>query len=219
MRADLASTRLADEVHLRVREAIVSGELSAGTKLSVPALAEDFNVSRSPVREAIQQLVREGLAVEQVHRGAVVAEITLSHLVELYEIREVLEGLAARLAAERMTPAVLQQLEEAVAAHEAAVRDGSPHGHMDADARFHRLTHEAANNPELLAQMRRLQAMVRMAMHTTSVTAGQEIALKEHQELLRALTAGDPEESERVARSHVARLRAALQAKVDEGDA
>lgn len=219
MRADLTSTRLADEVHLRLREAIVSGELTADARLSVPALAEEFNVSRSPVREAIQQLVREGLAVEQVHRGAVVAHIELADLVRLYEVREVLEGLAARLAAERMTPYMLAQLQDAVAEHEAAVGGGDPLGHMDADARFHRLTHQAAANPELSAQMARLQAMVRMAMHTTSITAGQDLALREHQELLAALTAGDPDECERVARAHVARLRRALQAKIDESAA
>lgn len=211
MRTQVARTRLADEVYVQLREAILQGELPAGTRLRVQALAEEFDVSRSPVREAVQRLVRVGLVEEQPHRGAVVASILPGGLVALYQVREVLEGLAARLAAHRADDDTFAALRQALDDHEDALDDGSPHAHMDADLRFHRLTREAAANPELSAQMERLQGMVRMAMLRTSLSEGGGQALEDHRLILDAMLARDPDEAERLARAHVARLTRALE--------
>jgi DNA-binding GntR family transcriptional regulator len=206
----MAPTRLADDVYEQLREEIIRGELAAGDRLAVPALAVKFSISRSPVREAIQRLVAEGLLTEHVHRGAVVARITASDLAQLYEIREVLEGLAARLAAQRILPRELEELAEILHQHELVIEEGSLSAHMEADVRFHRRVHEIAGNEELLRQMGRQQAMIRMAMHTTVVSAGPGRALSDHRDLLQALQAHDPDLAERVARDHIVRLRVAL---------
>lgn len=212
-----SARRLTDEVHLRLRDAILDGELPPGTRLGVAGLAAEFAVSRSPVREAVQALVAEGLAEEEPHRGAVVAEVTLADLVAMYEVREVLEGLAARLAATRADENVLARLQAAVNDHSNHVDDSDPGSHMEADARFHRITHEASGNVLLIEQMAQVQAMVRLAMLTTSVTAGKDVALKEHETLLDAIQRGDADDAERLARGHVARLREALMAQIDRG--
>lgn len=204
-------TRLADDVYAQLREEITGGALVAGDRLSVPALALKFSISRSPVREAIQRLVVEGLLTEHAHRGAVVARISSADLAQLYEVREVLEGLAARLAATRILSRELEELAAILNEHEAVLEKGTDlTGHMEADARFHRRVHEIADNEELLRQMGRQQAMIRMAMHTTVVSAGPGRALSEHRDLLLALEAHDPDRAEQVARRHIARLRVSL---------
>jgi DNA-binding GntR family transcriptional regulator len=92
--------RIADTVDEKLCNAIFARTLQPGTRLSVPALAAELGVSRSPVREAVLRLTQERLAREEPRRGAVVAHIGPRELTALYEVREVLEGLAARLAVE-----------------------------------------------------------------------------------------------------------------------
>jgi DNA-binding GntR family transcriptional regulator len=203
--------RVADTVHASLREAIVSGALKPGTRLSVPALARQLGVSRSPVREAVLRLTQERLAIEEARRGAVVAQIGIQELVSLYEVREVLEGLAARLAVEnsgrRMVDAVRKVLDE----HEQAVATSSLEAHTQADMRFHRIIREASGNQRLIGLLEGIQTEVRLAMLTTTVTAGPRLALADHQAIFDAIRRGDPETAEHSARSHIARLRKNLE--------
>ena len=205
--------RVADEVHRLVVRAVLGGELAPGSRLSVPALASRLGVSRTPVREAIQRLVREGLAVEEPHRGAVIASFGTRDLVEIYELREMLEGLAARLAAERISEAGLVELGAALAAHRRAIADGDEGRHTELDMRFHGILRDAAGNAHLAADLAALQSKIRLAMLSTSVTAGPARALADHEAILAAVAARDPDEAERVARAHIARLTALLRAR------
>ncbi len=96
----ISRQRLADQVYAVLRGQILARELVPGDHLSVPVLAESLGLSRSPVREAVQRLVVEGLAVEEFHRGARVAGVDADDLADVYAVRGVLEGLAAALVAE-----------------------------------------------------------------------------------------------------------------------
>ncbi|MFD1730499.1 GntR family transcriptional regulator [Deinococcus malanensis] len=106
----VASARVVDLVRDSLRQAILTGDLTPGTRLSVPELARQLQVSRSPVREAVLLLVGEGLAVEHSRRGVEVAQLSLADLLELYELRAATDSLAAALAAERMTTTDLAAL-------------------------------------------------------------------------------------------------------------
>ena len=204
------SDRIADSVYAALLDAIFTGRIRPGTKLSVPALASALGVSRSPVREAVQRLIAERLAREEPRRGAVVASVSTAELARLYEVREVLEGLAARLAVENQGRRLVNELRAVLAAHEQAVDSAALDAHTEADLRFHSLIRTASANPELISMLDAIQTRVRLAMVTTTVTAGPRRALRDHQAILAAISAGDPDLAERSAREHIARLRQSL---------
>src|SRR5450631_4514476 len=120
------ATRIVDAFHESLREGILSGALPPGQPLSVPELARRLNVSRSPIREAVLQLVSEGLAVEQPRRGVVVAMIELNDVLEIHEIREFVEALSARLCAERIDADGIAELRDIIARQETCVARTMP---------------------------------------------------------------------------------------------
>ena len=209
----IAGDALAEQAYVRLREAILDRSLPPGTRLSVPAVARRLGVSRSPAREAIARIAGDGLATLVPRKGAVVASITPADLLEIYELREVLEGLAARLAAERASADALAELDDLVARHRAAIEAGDVAGHMELDQAFHRAIRVAAGNGRLLEPLDRLQAQVRIAMGTTRHSpGGMPQAHAEHEGILAALRARDAERAEAAARAHIGRLRESLAA-------
>ena len=108
--------RKQDEVLVAVRERIISGYYSPGDPLAERALAEELGVSRLPIREALSKLERDGLVVIRPTRGAWVCEYNASNIESLYQVREVIEGMAARLAAERMHPGELARFRDPIQA-------------------------------------------------------------------------------------------------------
>lgn len=202
---------LVDQAYSAIRAAILSGTLAPGMRLSVPDLARQLDISRSPVREAIARIEYEGLARSSSHRGAVVVEIGLEELISIYEVREVLEGLAGRLAAKSVDEPLVQKLEENWHEHDEAVARGDVAAHMELDAGFHRLVRDAARNERLASSLRRLQGQIRVAMDTTVARrGGMHAALAEHRALIDAIRDGDPSRAERVSREHIIRLRESL---------
>lgn len=122
--ADKTSTTLADQILVQIQTSIIKGELPAGSKINEQALAEKYGISRGPTREALQTLERQRLVVRAPHVGARVAQLTVSELNDLYQLRSVLEGMACELAASRITPEQLAKLEDLLATQEAALAKG-----------------------------------------------------------------------------------------------
>jgi DNA-binding GntR family transcriptional regulator len=225
-------TRLADAAYARLRQAIFTGQVPPGTRLSIPAIAARFGVSRSPVREAVLRLVHDGLAAGEPHKGVAVIVLNARQLVPVYEVRAPLEGLAARLAAAsghtassghaapdghaapggRPPDGGLTRLTRAVAGHAAAVDAGDLPAARDADVLFHRITREMAGNPQLISFLDQIQDKILLAMASTLLTAGPALALADHRAICEAIVAGDPDLAEARASAHVTRLRDALAA-------
>lgn len=200
-----------DQAYAVLRSAIVEGRLPPGSRLSVPEIARQLDISRSPVREAIARIEHEGLAESISHRGAVVVDIGLDDLIAIYDLREVLEGLAARLVTRAPAPSLLDELEANWAAHRSAVESGDVETHMVLDAEFHRLVREAGGNARLADNLRQLQGQIRVAMSTTVARrGGMHAALAEHRDLIDAIRGGDEAVAESVARQHIIRLRQSL---------
>lgn len=202
--------RMGDAVYDALRQRILAGRLPPGARLSVPALAAEFAVSRSPVRDAVIRLVHEGLAQETLNRGAVVAAVDTRELVSLYEAREALEAAAARLATEKSTPELMDNLNAIFAEHEHAVLEGDFPRHVAMDAAFHREVRRAADSPVLERMLDDIQDRVVLAMRSTSITGGMRKALEDHRAILEAVASGDPELAARVAGSHIKRLKELL---------
>ncbi|RJL35419.1 GntR family transcriptional regulator [Bailinhaonella thermotolerans] len=216
---------LADRAYAELRASILENRLKPGTPLSVPALAEQLNVSRSPVREAVQRLIHDGLATHVPHRGAEVSRVDVADLRHLYLVREELEGLAARLATERLDVSDLAELDAVLAEHEEVATAGGGEGaHVRQDMRFHRLIRRLSGNPHLIAILDQIEGKAHLALHSLwRHPHAPALAVEEHRRIYDAMAAGDPAEAERAARAHVARLRvrlsqaAELQAAEDTG--
>ncbi|WP_051299420.1 GntR family transcriptional regulator [Arthrobacter castelli] len=208
---------LVEQAYRVLRDEILGHQLLPGSRLSAPGVARRLNISRSPAREAIARIVSEGLAHSVPNRGAIVASIGADDLVHIYELREVLEGLAGRLAASRIDADRLVRLEEIWESHSAAVQAHDVDAHMALDADFHRSIREISGNARLMESLDRLQGEVRLAMATTHLFGGgMEEALAEHRLIIDSLRSGDPEAAEETARKHIERLRRSLEAAVAE---
>lgn len=205
------SPRIGDWVYEQMREAIFDHRLKPGDRLSVPAFAARFGASRSPVREAVQRLVHQGLAEEVKNKGAIVASLSPGDLAAMYQVRLVLEVLAGQLAVERCTTQDLNNLEATLATHTEAVASHDVSTFMEADAQFHRQIRESTGNKLLQEFLDLLQERIRIAMHSTSVTVGPEASLKEHEAILKALKERDAAGVAESTRNHIHRLMNTLE--------
>jgi DNA-binding GntR family transcriptional regulator len=202
---------LVEIAYQRLRDAILSNQLPPGTPLSVPEFARRFQVSRSPVREAVQRLVFEGLAINVAHKGAEVAGVQLEDLQQLYMVREMLEGLAARLATERIDGSGLDTLRRILDSHEGVVSSADEKSHIELDMAYHRAIREASGNDYLNLTLNRVQGKSHLALfHLWRGPDGRRLALEEHKKIFAAMVAGDPTGAERAARAHIAHLRIRL---------
>jgi DNA-binding GntR family transcriptional regulator len=204
MNIEMTRPNRATEVSQALEQDILSGELRPGDRLDERQLSERFGVSRTPIREALLQLTAVGLAVSEPRRGTVVAEITLSALIEMFEVMVEMEALCARLAARRMTPSMLADIE---ARHEEAqpyVEEGDTDGYYLANVRFHEAIYAAAGNSYLERQAlhlsRRLSPFRRLQLRRPHRLATSN---REHGEIIEAIGTGDADRAAELMRGHV----------------
>jgi DNA-binding GntR family transcriptional regulator len=198
---------LADRAYHRLSRAILASQLPAGTPLSVPELAQRLHISRSPVREAVQRLIYDGLAVSVPYRGAVVSEIKPDDFRALLEVRDVLEGLAARLATLRATEEDLCSLRAVLDEHARVVDSGDDAANVELDTRFHLIIREIAGNADLSTILGRIQGRAHLSRFTLwRAQRNTSDALDEHRAIFAAMTARDAEGAEQAARRHIANL-------------
>lgn len=210
--------RLVDAVYQRIRAEIIGGNLGPGEPLSVPELARQLTVSRGSVREAVLQLVAEGLAEERPRRGVVVARIGRDEIRQIHEIREALEGQAAHLAALSASPELCDQLDAVLREQEASITSVDPTGYADTDAHFHALLAAACGNPMLGSLIERLHTQMQIALDRVAEEADHRCAA--HDELravAAAVRSGDGHAAETAMRVHIRRTRNKLNSSSKDG--
>lgn len=196
------SMKMSEHLRERIEEQIATGELAPGSALDEASLAEQFGVSRTPVREALIQLCAEGLIEMRPRRGAVVANIGLARLIEMFEVMAELEAMCGRLAARRMTA---RERDALVAAHSACeAAQGDPDAYFYCNERFHAAIYAGSHNGFLAEQAlqmhrrlrpyRRLQLRVRDRLPSSFV---------EHAAVVSAIVAGDAQAAAQALREHV----------------
>ncbi|MFJ3670688.1 GntR family transcriptional regulator [Streptomyces sp. NPDC090106] len=198
---------LRDHAYETLRRRIIEAELQPGERLVERDLAAELEVSRIPLREALRLLEADGLVLLVPHRGALVAPFTPADVRDLFDVRESLESLAARLAAERSDRAALDRLAARLATARAATRAGDQDAIAAANAGFHRDIVELADNPLLLGLMRPMEARTQWLFR---LTAQRDPARQcsEHEQLYEAIAAGDADRAAAIAHEHVADGRA-----------
>lgn len=214
----------AARVHAELRRRILDLEIAPGADLDEQALAADFHVSRTPLREALNRLASEGLVVTAPNRGASVAPLNLTDFPAFIEALSIVQGAINAFAALRRTSAGLRRIAAAADRFEAAQARGGL-APTEANHAFHSAIGAAARNPHLAASYERLlDEGARLArVSFSSDFAGREAHLtrvvEEHRAMLAAIQDGDAAEAERLGHAHAALFQSRVLAYLSQNDA
>jgi DNA-binding GntR family transcriptional regulator len=191
-----------ESVRETLRNAILSGALPGGTRLVQADIAAQLKVSTTPVREALRDLASDQLIRFHPHRGAVVHELDLDELREIYEIRKALEPLAIRLAASRITKKQLQEVADLLSRMGKETHAGAWVG---LNRKFHELIELAADSPRLAALVKSVQDSAALYVaHAVHLDPGRiKKGNADHRAILAALRAGDGEKAADLLRAHL----------------
>jgi DNA-binding GntR family transcriptional regulator len=199
-----ASLSLKDKAYAAIKEAILALELEPGTPLVETDLARQLGISKTPVRDALQELEREGFVIRVPFKGTYVTDVTLKDMQEVFQLRAVLEGLAARLVAQFFTDAELEQLAEVLAAAEAALAQGDLALCSEQGRKIHRTIIDKADNERLILIMRNLDDHIRrFRVLSDRINGRLGRSVREHRRVLEALYKRDADAAEEAVRGHL----------------
>lgn len=194
------------DVYNYLRSAIVNEKLKPGDRIVERKIAEKLKVSRTPIREAIRKLEQDGLVSHLPQRGVVVKSLTAKDVWELYTIRSVLEGLAARLATERISPEEIDQLEIIFSQMEKALGADERDFFDELHRNFHRQIVKAAQSPRLEQMVSSMaEYMIIFSRVGYDAPGRRREAISEHRTLLDAIKNGQVEQAEQIAKRHTER--------------
>lgn len=198
---------LVDSIYESLRDAVCDGILKPGYRLREVALAQQFRVSSTPIREALRRLDHEGLVTLEPRRGAVVTQPVLRDVTDLLEVREVLGVAGVRAAALRAAgnPARVEEVEAVLAEAEASVAAGDQRTFFRCDVRFHVAINRIGGNDAIRRLDEVVQRQIHQARRSTARFAPDRMAEshKEHQAIFEAIMTGDPDTAEAAFRHHV----------------
>ena len=201
-RASPPHASLGKTVSDQIRGQILDGKLKPGERLIEDRLSAELGVSRVPVREALQALSAQGLVLLEPRRGATVADVTPEVVAELVEVRALLEGLNARLAARRHDPAIIARLSDTLRRGNEAAGSASAEELASLNREFHSLLVEASRNSVLSEIMSGLRERMALAFSANGKLRARQ-DWKEHSSILAAVIEGDEELAGLLATRHV----------------
>lgn len=200
----MSKTSQAQRLRDLLEDAIVEGRFSPGAQLDPEALEQEYQCSRTPIREAIQQLAVSGMVQVIPKRGTFVTQLSVTELVERFEVMAELEGMCGRLAARRITEAELKSLREAHEICRERAEAGDANGYYYANGVFHHGIYQASHNAFLAQETARLHAILkpyrRMQLHVRHRLAR---SFAEHDVIIEALVRGDEAQVEAALKTHV----------------
>lgn len=219
LQIDAQGATLSTAVYENLRAVIFDGVLVPGLKLEEEALSRALGVSRTPLRQALQRLEHDGLVEIIPWRGAFVADLTKQEIIDLLELREGLEGIAARLATERIDRLTLRRMRELMDPDRlTAAVDSDPRLIAKSDTLFHEMIYKATGNKKLIEVMRRINDQSHlMRLKTVHLIERRGVSLEETWRVLRAIEEGDEDQAEFYARQHIQTLRAVVVSSFPDG--
>ena len=217
MTVNANSIPLEERVYLSLEEEILTGKLARGEQLREIALSERLNVSRTPIRGALHRLAEEGLVELCANKGATVIGITSDDIKDIYAVRMRLEGLAARLAATRMSDEDRAYLTEVTELSEFYLKRGDDEKRSELDSKFHNTIFKASGSRHLnkiLSDLHKnIKAYRRLSLKNTDRA---EKSILEHKEILEAILKKDADEAERLTSIHVEQALLNFESKIKE---
>lgn len=197
-------TNLNVQVYDILKEMIADRRFAPGSSLNVEKLTQELGVSRTPIWEAIRKLEQEGIVVHTPHKGVRLTELTRQMAIELYEVRETMEAMAARLGAERATPEIIAQMEKILAEQKPIVNGKNDVAYSRSDHDFHLLIYNACGNDllkEILEGLRykALPLAFKLSPHYSEF-------FKFHKEILQAFRKNNSRAAEKAMKQHNRRM-------------
>lgn len=216
--ATQSSNSAVDQLYERLRGRIIHGEIAAGAKFSEAELCRDYGASRSTVREAIARLESVYLVSRRANAGARVVELNVEELLEIYQVREALEGMACRLAAERMSDAAIDEVRGLLQAHmeNSDLQAGRAYYQKEGDLDFHYRLVQASQNSKLIHLLcDELYTKVRMYRYQFGMVSPRAVdAYAEHQHIVQAIADRDGEMAEMLMRRHIRASRMNIERQI-----
>lgn len=204
MESHIVPTALYQEVAERLRQRIFAHELAAGSWIDEQRLAEEYGISRTPLREALKVLASEGLVTLKPRRGCYVAEISEQDLNDIFPLLALLEGRAVVEAMRRAEPDDIDELEALHDKLERAARDGKIQRFFDTNQEFHRKLQELAGNRWMLTVIQDLRKVMQLSRVISLSHAGRlQQSLDEHRIIMAAIKSGNSEAAEGAMRDHL----------------
>ncbi|OPX55977.1 DNA-binding transcriptional regulator, GntR family [Oceanospirillum multiglobuliferum] len=217
------SRTLADRVFEQIQTAIVKGDIAPGSKITEPDLAKKYGISRGPLREAIRRLEGRRLIKRVAHVGARVVSLSFEELLDIYYVREAMEGMACRLAARNMTIEEIASLRELLARHEQAseLKEGVAYYQKEGDLDFHFRIVLGSKNEKLTELLcGELYHLVRMYRYQFSASSSRpKRAFAEHHRIVDAIEQRDEELAEMLMRRHISASRKNVEQRLLESKA
>ncbi len=211
---------LREKILETIRDAILKGSLKPGERVSEPELAERFGISRTPIREAFRQLESEGYLQVIPRKGAVVASLSERDIEEFYAIKIILEGFAARMAAEKLSMKDIEKLESINQRLEQIAKDGDVKNFFRVHNEFHEVFIKAAGNERLYEMINQLvMKFKRLRLASLSQPGRMEISVEEHRNMIQAFKDHDGDKADSLVR-HAATIGAdvLIQSMSQSGD-
>jgi DNA-binding GntR family transcriptional regulator len=208
---------LREVVYETLRDAIQSGALPPGERLMEIQLAEELGVSRTPVREAIRKLELERFVVMLPRRGTYVANLSLKDINEVFEIRAALDGLAAGLAAERITEEELEQMERLLVEIADHIEQRDNQKIVETDEAFHDILYRASRNERLVGIIYNLrEQFTRFRSVSINYPGRLQNTLEEHRQVVEAIAQRNVEVAQQKAREHIENAEQTLLLEMDQ---
>jgi len=200
----IAPTALYQEVAERLRQRIFAHELKPGDWIDEKKLAEQYGISRTPLREALKVLASEGLVDLKPRRGCYVIEISRQDIDDIFPLMAMLEGRCARDAVRRAKAGDIEALNDIHERLESAARDGRIDAFFEANQEFHYRIQELAGNRRLLAVIQDLRKVLKLCrLHSLSIEGRLQQSLEEHRAIMAAFKAGDAGKAEKMMHDHL----------------
>lgn len=207
---------LRDRVYNQLRAAIIDGRMTPGTTLLQEQLAEQMGVSRTPIRDALDRLTSEGLVTRSLGGRVSVAELSFQELREKYAVRRVLEGLALRLAAERLDTSRLENLRRYLREMREAVEQNAPLTVTEIGCDFHDTIIASCGNEFLIQTLQSLNDSIRRYRRVAANIPGRaEETLREHEQVFTALQSGDIQAADQLIQEHIAHSQQHLEKAIE----
>ena len=186
--------KVSDQIRMRIESSIASGELLPGDAIDDVALAHHYKVSRTPVREALLQLQAQGILTSTPRGGSMVAKMNLQQLLSLWELLAELEGIAVRLACERMTNDDLKALMKLHRSSKKIADKEDMNGWQNANLKFHEIIYEGARNPFLRQEVLRIRSRTGVyRRHAFGALGRIKSSYDQHEKIVNALEKRDAE--------------------------
>jgi DNA-binding GntR family transcriptional regulator len=207
---------LSSQIYRALKDMIANYRFSPGSRLNIEKLAKEFGVSRTPIWEAVRRLEQEGLLENIPNRGVFMVEMTLPMALHLYQVREVLEGLAGKLAVNNIDDKILKKMEKCLEDQRKVVEEDDPIGYSKLDFNFHAMIYGASGNPFLQEVLESIKNKMRplVVLGKPSLKRGYE----EHKMILEALRSKDMDRAKKALQQHNLGMQIEIQKGIQRGN-